>query len=309
MPNPKIGDVHIDRAISNVAIRYQNSNFIADQVAPVVTVEKESDKYFTFTKGDWFRDEADNDRAPGTRAPRGGFDLSNENYALKEIAQASAIPDRIRDNADNPLRPFEDASEWSMQMVMLRRERRCASTLFNANNWSNQNALGANQRWNDFVNSDPATDIAVGKDTVLQSTGNAPNVLLIGQEVYKYLRMHPDALDRFKHTQTGILNQEQVAQWLDVDRDIIGSAIVNTAAKGAADSMSYVWGKNATLMYVTANPSISEPSAAYIFQKSSPETKRFREEAEAQDVVEVSLLTTIKVTSSDCGYYFPSCVA
>jgi len=307
MPNPRIGDVHIDRAISNVAIRYTNSNFIADSVAPVVNVEKESDKYFTFTKGDWFRDEADNDRAPGTRAPRGGFDLSNENYALKEIAQASAIPDRIRDNADNPLRPFEDASEWAMQMVMLRRERRAASTLFNTGSWGTNKTV--DNQWSDFVNSDPATDVAVGKDTVLQNTGMAPNTLLVGQEVFKYLRMHPDALDRYKHTQAGILTQDQIAQWLDVDRIIVGSAIVNTAAKGASDSMSYVWGKNATLMYVTGNPSISEPSGAYIFQKSAPTTKRFREEAEAQDVVEVSLLTDIKVTSSDCGYYFPSCVA
>ena len=307
MPNPRASDVHIDKAITNVAIRYSNTQFVAEQVAPRLTVEKESDKYFTFTKGDWFRDEADDDRQPGTRAPRGGFDLSNDNYALKEIAQASAVPDRIANNADRPLRPFEDASRWCSQMVNLRKERRCASTLFAASTWGTDKTV--DNAWSDFVNSDPATDIAVGKDTVMQNTGVTPNRLLIGQEVFKYLRMHPDALDRFKHTQTGILNQAQVAQWLDVDQIIIGTAIVNTAAKGAADSMSYIWGKNALLMYVTGAPSISEPSAAYIFQKAGVRTKRFREEAEEQDVVEVQHLVDIKRTATDCGYYFPSVVA
>jgi hypothetical protein len=307
MPNPRVSDVHIDRAISNVAIRYQNSGFVAEQVAPRVTVTKESDKYFTFTKGDWFRDEADDDRRPGTRAPRGGFDLSSEDYSLKEIAQASPIPDRIRDNADQPLRPYEDASEWASQMVNLRKERRCAATLFASSVWGTDKTV--DNQWSDFVNSDPATDIAVGKDTVRQNTGQTPNRLLIGQEVFKYLRMHPDALDRFKHTQTGILTAAQVAQWLDVDQIIVGSAIVNTAKKGAADSMAYVWGKHCLLMYVTGSPSISEPSAAYVFQKNAIRTKRFREEAEGQDVVEVTLMVDIKRTANDCGYYFPSVVA
>ena len=105
------------------------------------------------------------------------------------------------------------------------------------------------------------------------------------------------------------MNEEMVAQWLGVDNIIVGRAINNTAAEGATDSMSFIWGKNALLMYTTASPSISEPSAAYIFQKGGVDTKRFREEAEAQDVVEVTHLVDIKVTASDCGYYFPSVVA
>jgi hypothetical protein len=37
----------------------QDSNdYIADKIAPVVPVQKQSDLYFRYTKGDWFRDEA-----------------------------------------------------------------------------------------------------------------------------------------------------------------------------------------------------------------------------------------------------------
>lgn len=307
MPNPRISDVHIDRAIENVAIRYTNDMMIAEEVAPRVTVQNESDKYFKFDKGDYMRDEADNDRQPGTRAPRGGYRLSTDTYSLKEIAQASEVPDRIRDNADSPLRPFEDASEWASRMVMIRREKRVAAALFASGVWGTDRTVSS--QWSDFVNSDPAADVATGVDTILSRTGVMANILLIGQEVYSKLRQHPDGLDRYKHTQTGIMNEEMVAQWLGVDRLIVGRAINNTAPEGADASMSFIWGKSALLMYVPDSPSISEPSGAYIFQKGGVVTKRFREEAEAQDVVEVTHLVDIKVTASDAGYFLPSCVA
>ena len=307
MPQPRISDVHVDRAIANVAIRYQGRNFVADQVAPPVPVVNESDKYFIFTKGDWMRDEADDDRAPGTRAPRSGFTLSTETYALKEIAHATPVPDRIRDNSDRPLRPFEDASAFASQMVNIRKERRASAALFVSSQWGTDKTVS--NQWSDFVNSDPANDVAVGKDSVLQSTGQQPNVLLMGQAVFSKLRLHPDGLDRFKHTQTGIMTPAMIAQWLDVERIVVGAASYNSAAEAAAVSMTDIWGSHALLMYVTGAPSISEPSAAYQFRRAGVNTKRYREEAEAQDVVEVTQLVDFKRTATDCGYYFPSVVA
>jgi hypothetical protein len=43
-----VGSVHIDRALTNVAVQYQNNEYIADAVMPVVRVSKKSDKYFKF---------------------------------------------------------------------------------------------------------------------------------------------------------------------------------------------------------------------------------------------------------------------
>jgi len=116
-------------------------------------------------------------------------------------------------------------------------------------------------------------------------------------------------LDRFKHTQTGILGADQVAQWLGVERLLIGRATRNSAAEGQTASMSFVWGTNALVMYTTASPSITEPSACYLFERGGVETKRFREEAEGQDVIEAMVRTNVVVTASDAGYFFSSAVA
>ena len=136
MPQPTLSDVHIERAIRNVAVRYENKSYITANVAPVVNVRKESDKYFVYSKGDWFRDDADDNRRPNTRAPRTGYGLEQRNYELFERAQAYELADRIRDNADDPLRPYEDASRFCMNGVMLRRERAAAQTLFASSAWN-----------------------------------------------------------------------------------------------------------------------------------------------------------------------------
>lgn len=308
MPQPMLSDVHIARAISTAAIRYSNPDYIAERVCPVINVAKETDKYFIFTKGDWFRDQAKDDRRPGTRAPRGGYTLSTADYSCKEIAHATPLPDRIRDNADEPLRPYEDAASYSMQMILLRRERRVAAALFTSSTW-NGGSDWSGTAWSDFTGSDPAYDVSVAKETLRTATGQTKFKLLMGAYVMSILKLHPDGLDRFKHVQTGVMTPAMVAQWLDVDEIIVGGSVYNSADEGASVTMADIWGKHALLMYVPANPSISEPSAAYMFRYNGVRTKRYREEAEEQDVVECATSVDVQRTATDCGYYFPSVVS
>ena len=78
MPTPK--SAHVDSALTNISIGYTNSMFIADQVFPSVPVLKQSDYYFKFLRGDWFRNDA-SVRGPGGRAGRSGYKLTSATYA------------------------------------------------------------------------------------------------------------------------------------------------------------------------------------------------------------------------------------
>lgn len=306
LAQPHIGDVHVDTAISSAAIAYRNQRYIAPEIAPVVPVEKETDVYYIFDKAEWFRDVADTDRRPGTRAPRGGYTTSTGSYTLKEIAQAHTIPDRIAAQADDVIDIYTRGAAWCAEMVMLRRERHTATTIMVTGVWGTDNTSATD--WDDFSNGDPANDVNTALRTVQEATGFRPNTMLIGQIVFDALVIHPDALDRFKHTQTGILTEEQVAQWLGVERLLVGRATRNTAAEGAAVTMSPIFDDDALLVYVTSAPSITEPAGCYLFQKGDIATKRWREEAENQDVIESSILTNIVVTGSDLGYFFSDIV-
>lgn len=104
MALPTRRDVHIDTALSNISIAYRNENYIGTQVFPAVTVEHRSDEYFVYSKGYWFADEA-KVRAPGTRAARGGYAISSCTYTCTESAIGKDVPDEVRDNADDPIKP------------------------------------------------------------------------------------------------------------------------------------------------------------------------------------------------------------
>ena len=50
MSNPTVGDVHVERPLSNISVAYRNPEYIFDQIFPTVSVQKKSDVYFV--KGD-----------------------------------------------------------------------------------------------------------------------------------------------------------------------------------------------------------------------------------------------------------------
>ena len=60
MAQPTGAILNIDRPLTNISLAYIQSAdaFIADKIFPTVPVEARSDLYYTYTKNDWFRDEA-----------------------------------------------------------------------------------------------------------------------------------------------------------------------------------------------------------------------------------------------------------
>lgn len=308
LSEPHIGDVFIQQAITEAAIAYRNRMFIAREIAPTVEVDKDSGKVWVVDKANWLRDDADPDRRPGTRAPRGGYTTSQVDYSLLEMAQAHPIPDRIARSSDAAIRIYERGSEFCMDRVLLRLERHAAATLMATGVWGTDNTTATD--WDDFSNGDPANDILTAKRTVQENIGQPANTAVMGQIVFDALRIHPDGLDLFKRQRTGILQPAEVAQWLDLERILVGTATRNTAAEGATASMSPVWDDDCLVMFVPPTPALDVPAAAYTFVERGRllETKRFREEAEAQDVIETTAPAQVVVTASDAGYFFSDIV-
>jgi hypothetical protein len=137
MPQPNINSVHVDAILTNISIAYlQNQdNFIADKVFPVIPVDKKSDKYFSYTKNDWFRDEAQR-RAPGTESAGGGYNLSTGTYSADVYAFHKDVDDQTVANADAPLNPLREATEFVTRRMMLRKELQFVTDFFTTGVWA-----------------------------------------------------------------------------------------------------------------------------------------------------------------------------
>lgn len=307
MAQPQLSSVYIAKAIANAAIAYKNATYIAKRVFPQVLVPARQGKYYTFDQGEFVIDAASPNRQPGSDAPRGGYTVSNSSFECEEYAFAHPIPDEILETADDAIAPYERGISFCLEKVNLRLERRTAGVAFATSVWGTSASL--TYTWDDFVNSDPANDMLTAKSTVARDIGVDPNTLVIGRQVFDKLSIHPDGLDRFKHTRTGIMTEEMIAQWLGFQQIIVGSASYNAAQEGGTVDRQFIWGKSALAMYVPAAPARDEPAAGYNFQVKDVQTRNWREESPKQTVVEASILAIPTLTASKAGYYINAAVA
>jgi hypothetical protein len=304
MANPTTGQVHIDRAMTNVSIAYRNENYIATQIFPNVPVQKISDYYFTFDKSDWFRNEAGL-RAPGTVGPIVEYSLSSATYSCKPISAGMWVADEVVRNADQPLQPRRDATVFTTDKVMLYAEVEVQSDVFGTGWASSATPVTT---WDDDA-SDPIANVEVGRETVVGLIGREPNVMVLGREVWTDLKHHPDLLDRIKYTSTGQMTPALLANLFEVPKVLIGNAIYDSADEGATESFGYIWGKHAWLGYVSPAPSLMTPSAGYLFTWQNRSVERIRQDINKADLVRTEWHYDSKMTATDAGYLFKSCVA
>lgn len=309
-------DVRVDPLLSSISVAYKNQKYIASGVAPVIPGQVDAGKFAQYNQADWFRDEAGK-RAAGTRAKRGDYGMSFGSYLVEEVAFAREVPDELRRNAMDPIRPDQDATEYATDKVLLNKEARVATKMTTAANWATGNSAtlsGVNQ-WSDYTGSDPVSDVESGIDTMHGKTGYRANTGIIPWPVWKKLKHHPDILDRVKYSQKGIITVDLLREIFELERILVAEAIVTASNEGVAagsETYTYVWGKDVVLAYVAPNPGIWTPTAMYQFVNQAlgvRSIRRWREEPEHQDVVEAYELVDEKIVSNLLGYVIKSAVA
>jgi hypothetical protein len=325
MPQPSINSVHVDAILTNISVAYlqKQDNFIADKVFPVVAVDKKSDKYFTYTKNDWFRDEAQR-RADGTESAGSGYNLSTGTYSADVWAFHKDVGDQTVANADAPLNPLREATEFVTHRLLLRKELQFVSDFFTTGVWgtditgvSGTPSTGEVKQWSDYSASDPINDIESAKATILSNTGMEANTLVLGYDVFRQLKNHPDLVDRIKYTSSQTITEDMLARMFDLDRVMVAKAVKATNNEGATGAYGFAYGKSALLCHVASAPGLLTPSAGYTFSwtgvsggiGSTIGVSSFRMESLKAERVEAEMAFDNKVIGSDLGLFWTTIVA
>jgi hypothetical protein len=314
--NPTGSDVHVDAALSEIAIAYKTKDFIADRVFPLVDVDKQSDKYYIWDKGSFLSNQVEK-RTPGDTYPEGRIKLSTDEYYCDIYHLGYAIPDEDVKNADQAVQLEQTGSEWLAHQFMQKREIELASAIMGNSIWDNDLDGGTDfTKWDDYDNSDPIDDLDTYADTIQQNTGVRPNTLVMGRQVFSKLRRHPLLLDIFKYTGRGILTQDQVKDALDVETLLVGGAIQRTSNEGASTAVqAFIWGKDALLLYVPPRAALREPSAGYTFVWNidggglTTQVILMRQDDRDRDFLKGKHAYDFKVTGTDLGAFFDDAIS
>jgi len=316
MAQPTRSDVHIDSILTNISIAYIQSqdNFIASKVFPVIPVDKQSDKFFTYPKNAWLRDEAQR-RAPATESAGSGYGLSTDNYSADVWAFHKDVDEQTRSNADAPLSPDGDATRFVTSRLLLRKEKQWASDYFTTSVWGTDTTPSA--LWSNYSTSDPIEDIEAGKQTILTNTGFMPNTLVLGYPVFRQLKNHPDIVDRIKYTSSENITTAMLARLFELQDVYVAMGTNATNNEGETAAYSLIHGKHALLCYVNPTPGLLAPSAGYTFawrgvsQFMGTEigVSRIPMPLVKAERIEAEMAWDNKVVASDLGYFFSGAVA
>jgi len=325
MPQPTSRDVHVNAPLTNISIAFlQNQDsFVASRVFPSIPVNKQSDRYYTYDRGDFNRDEMQL-RAPGTESSGSGYSIDNTpTYFADVYAFHKDVPDQIRANADSVLQLDREATEYNAHKALIKKESIFAANYLVTGVWTNEITLAGATQWSDPT-STPIEDIRTQMTVQQASTGFRPNTLVLTRPVFDALIDHPDIVDRVKYgtqdSQGSVSTVdvgELVALW-KIPRILIMDAIVNTADKGQANVHDFIGGKVALLVYSAPNPGLMVPSAGYDFNWSGllgstgglgTRVSKFRMEELKSDRVEIEMAFDLKLVAADLGTIFLDAVA
>ncbi|HET8628781.1 MAG TPA: hypothetical protein VFL91_15270 [Thermomicrobiales bacterium] len=253
--------------------------FIADQVFPTIPVQRKVANYYTFDQDSWYRAEAA-ERAPSTPSIGGGWGVSTSalyNCRVYAIHKDVDYQTRAEQEA-NGLFDIDDVSTiWVTRQLLLKRELLWAATYFTTGVWTNNMtgvtaspAAGQFIQW-DQASSTPIDDVTLQVENMREATGLTPNTLVLPPRVKRALRRNPQILDAAKsiapYTGESQVTDALLAELFEVDRILVPTGIVNTAAEGAARAMAPIYGRHALLVHTPPDgqAGLQTPSGGYTF--------------------------------------------
>jgi hypothetical protein len=245
-----VADVHIDSALANYAAGYQSADkgMIADEVIPLLPVEKNSNKFYTWDKNDVFQEVTSLEVAPGGAMAEISPRLSIGNYNCVSYGVQSFVATEVQANADSALNPERQAVVRCMTAIRLARERRAANMLMAAGSWTGGTVtpIAAGNKWNGGATADPVRDLYTAMEaSLVDVTG-----IVMSERTFHDFVQNPN-VQKYIASKTAIApvpGSSDFASILQLPPFIVGKR----KALATSSTVGYLWGDNVALIHADA---------------------------------------------------------
>lgn len=314
LAQPSVKDVRpVDPVLTNLSIGFRNERFLWDRIAPPASVLQKSGTYMIYTRDFWFRRQRGAVRAENGEYLRVGYGVTNATYSAIERGFEKALGDPERKASQTPEQLEMVDVAFLTNLLQLEMEKDIAAETFVSGKWGTDTTLAGANQWSDYASSDPIKDSDVASRTIRRNTGAKPNTLFVGALAWEKLKEHPLILDKYKHTQKGVMTPELVAAVLEIGELIVGDTVENTAAEGGTFAGADLWTDN-VLFLVRNAPGLGVGNGAYTFiwdeRGNVPwAIEQYRDERIRSEVSRIFTHYVPKVVSAQHGYLYLDAVA
>lgn len=263
-------DLYLDLPLSQTVVDYRQDGFIADLIAPVVPVYKQSGAIVEFSQADRWR-LVDDRRAPGTEAKRFTTDVSSSLYYCSNHALQTGVTIEDRANADPVFAShlFENGAMMLTDQLQLNWEARIGLKVTSTTNVGSSAAVSS--IWTG-AGADPIADLNRAIDNVRYATGFRPNRMVFGPKAWDGFRRHATVRNIIYGTNNGggFVDQTQAKSLFEMDQILVAGAFQNSAEENIAANIQAVWGPSVLVYYAPMTPSINRPSFMYSYRLAAP---------------------------------------
>ena len=308
-------DLYLDLPLSQTIIDYRQDGMIADLIAPVVNVSKQSGAIIEFSQGDKWR-IVDDRRAPNTHAKRHTTDVSSQLYYCNNYALMDGVTIEDRNNADPifAMREIEGKALRLTDQLFLNWENRVSLQVTSTSNVGSSAAVSS--VWSTTEgDGNPLTDLNTAIDNVRYATGYRPNRMIFGAKAWDGFRRHKNVRNLIFGVNNGggYANTAQAREVFEMDKVEVAGTFKNTGEENIADAFSNIWGPSVLVYYAPLTASREKPSFMYSYRLAAPgipnmQVERHPYDSRAKgDDIEVSYYQDEKVVGKRFSFLVQSC--
>lgn len=236
------------------------SGFVAEDLFPSFPSAMQSANYYVFTAAELAQVPNLPGRAPGSAYPRLKQTLSSDSFFCKDYGIEGPVADEDRQKYATYFDADLSTVRRLVDTIRVNREQRVYALVTGGGAPSAAIAVP----WNDAT-SNPKGDVDAARESIRQNIGLMPNLLVITQPMLNVLSIHPKLLDVFKYTVPGVLDEDRLAAYFQIQKVKIAKNVIATNNEGQAFTPADIWGNNAVLAHTNSAADLMVPNFGRTF--------------------------------------------
>lgn len=302
MYNVQKGNVRDDKFLTNLAVRYMNNEFTGNQYLPEYAVQKESDKYRIFNKDGFFKGAPK--KADGAITEEATLTYDEGLYSTYERAIKDIVTDRAMQNADAPVRPKIDVTNFLTEKVLLSQEIDIWALVLGTSGLESGSLyanLTSTTAWIGGTDPDILGDLSTAIVIISKAIGKRPNQISFTTEVAESITQDPVIREILKYNTAALISGDAMPSTLRNMKVIISDGLWNANDEGQSASYEYIMKYRVPICFINAGDNLT---LGRTFVSKSFKVVRWRDDDREGEFIKVNKVYAPKITNSSAGYMY-----
>lgn len=303
MYNVQKGNIRDDKFLTGLAVRYSNNELVGGQFLPEYAVARESDKYRIFRKDGFFKGAPR--KADGAITEEATLVYDEGTYSAYERAIKDIVTDRAVQNADAPVRPKVDVTNFLTEKVLLSEEIDQWALICGTSGLGSSATYYANltstSAWISGTNPDILDNLKTAIVTISKAIGKRPNLIGLTTEVSESIAQDSVIREILKYHTTNMITGNALPATLRNMKVVIADGLWNSADEGQTATYEYIIKYHVVMAYVDPRNPLT---LGRTFVSKNFKVVRWRDDDREGEFIKVNKVYAPKLTSLSSGYMY-----